>query len=206
MRTPGAVAVGSEHDLDAGRIDLRQVAGLNAVGRLLLRPVGVALFELGVFGGRQARLQPAQILLDAAVGKVRVDDEVRVRLVERQHFVVDVLVAHAVCERVDPGADEPLAVFLVEDVRGDAKAVLVSLVDRGLVLRRKHLVDLAFAIVDPDLDDVDLVLRVRLHRLARLLDAVDLEVGRPSVLLMPLPALKKRAMPGVSLLRRSSSS
>src|SRR5437762_1583273 len=54
MGTPGAVAVGAEHDFHACCIDLRQVAGLNSVRCLLPRPVGVALFHLGEVGGRKA--------------------------------------------------------------------------------------------------------------------------------------------------------
>jgi len=93
-------------------------------------------------------------------------------------------------ERIDPGLDEPLPVLLVEDVRGGTQAVLVRLLDGGFVLGRKDLVDIAVAVVDPDLDDVDLGRRVGLDRLAGLLDAVDLDGRRPSVRLMPLPALK----------------
>ena len=51
------------------------------------------------------------------------------RLEHGNELVVDVLVAHAVRERVDAGADQPLGVLEIEDVRGDPQAALVRLVD-----------------------------------------------------------------------------
>ena len=75
--TPRPVAVGAERDAHARRIQLRQVARLNPVQGLRLRPVGVGRFELLELGGRQARPQPAQIHLHAAIRQVRREDQVR---------------------------------------------------------------------------------------------------------------------------------
>src|SRR5262249_28811102 len=57
---------------------------------------------------------------------------------------------------------------------------------RGLVHIRRHLLYLAVAVVDPDLDDVDLVRGVLAHGFDRIIDAVDFE-GRAA--LRPAQAL-----------------
>ena len=61
----------------------------------------------------------------------------------RHELVVDVLVANAVRERVEPGAHQPLRILEVEDVRGDAQPVLVRLVDDGGIQLGRQLLDLA---------------------------------------------------------------
>ena len=71
MRAPGRVAVGAERDADAGRAQLRQVARLDAERRLRLRPIGGARLKLLELRVRKAVAQPAQVGLDAAIGKVR---------------------------------------------------------------------------------------------------------------------------------------
>src|SRR5215207_9463414 len=58
-------------------------------------------------------------------------------------------------------------------MRRDADLELVRFVDDGGILIRRDLLDLAVAVVDPDLDDVDLELRVILDGLAAFLRAVD---------------------------------
>ena len=156
VRAPRPVAVGAERDAHARGIELRQVARLNAEEVLRRRPVGVGRFELVDLGGRQARPQPAQVRLHAAVRQVGREDQVRTLLEHRHQLVVDVLVANAVRERVEPGADEPLGVLQIEDVRGDPQPALVRLVDDGAVDLGRQLLVLAVAGVDPDLDDVDL--------------------------------------------------
>ena len=87
-------------------------------------------------------------------------------LPQRQELVVDRAVANAVRERIDAGADQPLAVFEIEHMRGDAEALLVRLVDDRSVEVRRELLELAVAGVDPDLDDVDLLVGEVLNRLA----------------------------------------
>ena len=123
------------------------------------------------------------------------------RCLEHGHqFVVDVLVANAVREGVDPGTHEPLRVLEIEDVRGDPQPALVRLVDDGAIEFRRQLLVLAVPVVDPDLDDVDLVRRELLHRLAafRLGRNPIGHVVRPgSGIVIPRPALKNRAAPGI---------
>ena len=142
-------------------------------------PVGVLLLELGKLGGRQGRLQPAQIHLHAAIRKVRPEHQVWPGLEHGDGFVVDVLVADAVREGVEIGAHQSFRIVHVEDVRGDAQTEFVRLVDDGGILFRCHLLDLALPVVDPDLDDVDLVRRELLHGLAAFRLGVDLERRAP---------------------------
>ena len=102
---------------------------------------------------------------------------VRPRLHQRHELVVDVAVAHAVREGVDAGLQQPLRVLEREDVRGDAELVLVRFVDDGAVELGRQLLELAVAIVDPDLDDVDLLRGVLLHGLARPRPRVVIQYG-----------------------------
>ncbi len=73
---------------------------------------------------------------------------------------------------VDPGAEQSLRVLEVEDMRGHPETMLVRLVDDRRVNLRCHLLVLAASRIDPDLDDVDLLLRQFQHRLAAFLRAV----------------------------------
>ena len=82
-------------------------------------------------------------------------------------------------EGVEIGAHQPFRVVHVEDVRGDAQTEFVRLVDDGGILLRRHLLDLALPVVDPDLDDVDLVRRELLYGLAGFRLGVDLERRAP---------------------------
>src|SRR4029434_8859831 len=56
-----------------------------------------------------------------------------------------------------------------------AQPAIVRLIDNGGILLRSHLLDLALALVDPDLDDVSPVRGVLLNRLTGFSLAVDLE-------------------------------
>src|SRR4249919_1481158 len=87
-------------------------------------------------------------------------------LPQRQELIVDRAVADAVRERIDAGADETFAILQVEDMRGDAEVVLMRLVDDRPVEVGRELLELAVAGVDPDLDDVDLLVGEFLNRLA----------------------------------------
>ena len=73
------------------------------------------------------------------------------------HLVVHLCVACEVREAVDAGGDQPLRIGEIEDVRVDADAALVRLVDDGAIERRTQLGCAAVAVVDPDLDEVDLL-------------------------------------------------
>ena len=151
VRTPWPVAIGSKRDAHARRVQLRQVARLNPVQGLRRRPVGVRLLKLVDIGGRHARAQPAQIHLHAPIRQVRREDQVGTLREHGHQFVVDVPVAHAMRERVDPGTYEPLRVLESEDVRGDPEPSLVRLVDDGAIEFRSQLLVLAIPCVDPDL-------------------------------------------------------
>jgi hypothetical protein len=59
-------------------------------------------------------------------------------------------------------------------VRGNSQPAIVRFVDDGGILSGSHLLDLALALIDPDLDDVDLARGVLLNRLTRFRLAVDL--------------------------------
>src|SRR5207249_2655696 len=74
------VAVGPEHDPRPRRVQPREVARLNPVEGLRLRIVDVRLLELRELLRRQARPQPAQVDLDAAVGEVRGEHQIGMRL------------------------------------------------------------------------------------------------------------------------------
>ena len=78
-------------------------------------------------------------------------------------------------EDVEVGAHQPLGIFHVEDVRGDANAGLVRLVDDGGILFRGDLLDLAVPVVDPDLDDLNVERGIVPDSLAALLLGLDLE-------------------------------
>jgi hypothetical protein len=77
------------------------------------------------------------------------------------------------CASVEVGAHEAFGVLHIEDVGGDAQAELVRLVDHRTIDLRRHLLVLIVAGIDPDLDDVDLLRRELLHRLATLLLSRD---------------------------------
>src|SRR5262249_38103970 len=149
VRTPRPVSVGSKRHAHARRIQLRQIAGLNPVKGLRLRIVFVGLLDLREFCGRKARPQPAPVLLHPAIREIGCQGEVRTRLEHGHRLVVDVFVANAVRERVEPGAHETLRIVHVEDVRSDPQPAIVRLVDDGDILRRGHLLDFALSLVDP---------------------------------------------------------
>ena len=69
-------------------------------------------------------------------------------------------------ERIDAGADQSFAVFKIENVRGDAKVVLVRLIDDRAVQVRRQLSEFAVPCINPDFDDIDLLLREFLNGLA----------------------------------------
>jgi hypothetical protein len=72
-------------------------------------------------------------------------------LLEHGHqFVVDVDGANAVSEGVDPGAQQPLGVLEIADMRGDPKAPIVRLVDEGAIESGGQLLVPAPPIVDID--------------------------------------------------------
>ena len=59
-------------------------------------------------------------------------------------------------EHVDPGTCQRLGVFQIEDVRGGPEAVLVRLLDEGVLCRHRHLRGGPEVVVHADLDDVRL--------------------------------------------------
>ena len=71
-------------------------------------------------------------------------------------------------EAVDAGLEQPLRIFQLDDVRGHPQAMAVGFVDHGAIERGVELLVLAPAIVDPDLDHVDLPRGELLHGLPRL--------------------------------------
>ena len=71
-------------------------------------------------------------------------------------------------EGVDAGRQQSLGIFEGENVRGDTELQFVRLVNHGSVERRRQLRKLAIAIVDPDLDQVDLLGGLFPHGLAGL--------------------------------------
>ena len=89
-------------------------------------------------------------------------------LEERQPLVVDVAVAHAVGERINARPQQPLRIVEREDVRGHPQSALVRFLDDRAVEVRRQLLVLPVAVVDPDLDDVDLLRGELLDGLARL--------------------------------------
>ena len=106
-------------------------------------------------------------------GRFGHDDHVRPLLEQRQDLVVDVPVADAVGERVDAGPQQPLRVVEREDVRGHPQTALVRLVDDRPYRSGVSFLYLPVAVVDPDLDDVDLLRGELLHGLAAFVGVVD---------------------------------
>jgi hypothetical protein len=132
-----------------------------------------------------------------------------VLLFRRDYWTVDVPVANAVRECVDPGTNQALRVFAVEDVRNHPESSLVRLVDDGAINFGSQLLVLAIPCVDADLDDVELVRRELLDRLAAF------RAGRNplrhccasgSGMVMLRPALRNRAAPGIVWPRMSRNS
>src|SRR5262245_11611040 len=82
---------------------------------------------------------------------------------------------NAVRERIEPGAHESLRIVHVENVSRDPQPAMVRLIDDGGILRGSDLLDLALALVDPDLDDVNPLRGVLLNRLTGFCLIVDLE-------------------------------
>jgi len=78
-------------------------------------------------------------------------------------------------EDVEVGAHQPLCIFHVEDVGGDANAGLVRLVDDGGILFRGDLLDLAFPVVHPDFDDLNVERGIIPDSLAVFFLGLDLE-------------------------------
>ena len=62
-----------------------------------------------------------------------------------------------------PAFQQPLRVLEREQVRGHAERVLVRLVDDRAVQVGRQLLELPVPVVDPDLDDVDLLRGELLH-------------------------------------------
>ena len=110
--------------------------------------------------------------VDAA--EVRRDPDV-VLLGEPDVLVVDLLVAHAVQEAFDAGADHQLGVGEVEHMADRAQPELLGLIGRGGEHLRRQLGGAAAAIVDPDLDEVGLERGELAHEAARILGAGDRE-------------------------------
>ena len=111
--------------------------------------------------------------MDAAAAEVGNQDHVGTLLNHRHELVVHVHVPDAVGEGVDPRLQETLRIFEREDVGGHPQAVLVRLVDDGAVELRSQLVELAAAVVHPDLDEVHVRASELLDRRPRLLRRVD---------------------------------
>ena len=80
----------------------------------------------------------------------------RALLPEREDLVVDVHISDAVRKRVDACAEKTLRVLKPEDVRRDAKAVRVRLVDDRTVDGRGQPLELPAPVVDPDFDEIHL--------------------------------------------------
>ncbi len=72
-----------------------------------------------------------------------------------------------------PSAQEALGVFFGKDVRHDADTKAVRLVDDRAVHFRGQLVILPIAIIDPNLDDVDVNARKMLNRRNAFFDRFD---------------------------------
>ena len=165
MWTPGRAAVGAEGDPHASRGELRQIAGLDPKRLLGVRPVGGRVLQFLQLLGRHGAAQPAEVGRDASVGKIRHEDDVRPRLDQRDECLVDVFVAHPVGEGVEPGFQQPHGILEREDVRRDAERVLVGLIDHCAIQIRRELLVFAVAVVNPDLDQVDLLRGELLHGL-----------------------------------------
>ena len=88
----------------------------------------------------------------------------------RHELVVQVLVANAMRERVEAGAQRALRILERVDVRDRAQSLLVRLVDDGGVELRRQLLHRSHAVVNPELDDVDLLGGLFVDRRARLGD------------------------------------
>ena len=103
------------------------------------------------------------------------EEHLRARLQQREQLVVDVAIPDDVTEAVDAGPQQVLGVGERGDVRHDADAVSVRLVDDRAIQRRPELFDRPIAIVHPDLDQVgalgaqlpNVLARLRLGRHAK---------------------------------------
>ena len=92
---------------------------------------------------------------------------------QRHELVVDFLVPDEMGKRVDAGAREILGVVQIEDVCDHARVERVRLVDDRAIQRGAQLRHRAVAIVDPDLDEVDLVRDLFANRATRFLFGGD---------------------------------
>ena len=112
-------------------------------------------FKLGDLFVRQGTGQPAEIGGDAAGREVRDEHGIGTLAEQLEKFVVDILIAHAVSEDVHARAQQALGVREIEDVRGNPDAVLVRLVDGSGIQFRGELFELPVAVIDPELDQID---------------------------------------------------
>ncbi len=121
-----------------------------------------------------------RLRVGAALGRADVRHDVDLVLDrQRDQLVAHFLVAHEMREAVDAGFRERDRIIVIEDVGGHLEAGLVRLVDHGTRDRDRQPGRAAAAVVNPDLDGVDLLGGELAHVAARLLLGGDLvgEIG-----------------------------
>ena len=129
MDGPGGAPIRAKGHRNARLAEPRQVTGLNAERLLGCWPIPLRLLHpLQVVGGDRPA-QPTQISRHSGIREVRNQDNVGALAPEGDELIIDVPVAYAVRERVDPGAEKPLRVLQVEYVGCDAETFRVGLVD-----------------------------------------------------------------------------
>ena len=168
MCGPRNTSVRTQGDLNAGRIQPSQIAGLNSEECLSLRIVFAFRLNFLKLFGRHALTKPASVHLHSAVGKVRVDDHIGLCLHHIDEFVVNVLVPDAMSEGVDARAQDSLRIFERKDMSYRAQVVLVRLVNNGPIQRRAQLRDGVIPVVHPYLHQIHFLLGQLLDILAGL--------------------------------------